>query len=260
MGDGRTWVGDAARDLARLAVPVCCPGCGLDDVRWCDECEALWWEAPFRSEENAPRLLRGTGSLAVWSVADLEGPGQQMIEAWKDSDRRDLDPLFRDAMSRAAAGVAAEVTTGGPVAVVPVPARRASTRRRGADLPRELADACARRWVAGGADAVVRPILTMRRVESRGLSARQRWRAAQQSMRSRGSPGVGRAVVLVDDVMTTGATLAAARDCLAAGGASVIAGLTLASAPVRAKRSGVGLGWEQEPDDEWGAFDRGGGG
>ncbi|WP_062213028.1 ComF family protein [Demequina oxidasica] len=249
-----------ARELARLIVPVCCPGCGRDDVRWCDECEAPWWEDPYRSEENAPRLHRlGEVPIAVWSIAELEGSPQLMIEAWKDSQRRDLDSFFKEAMARAAGSVAAEITTAKRIAVIALPARRSSTRRRGVDLPAMLATACAQRWRAAGSDAVAVPALTMRRAESRGLSARERWRGAQQSMRlSRPVDGT-RAVVLVDDVMTTGATLAAARDRLEAAGAVVCAGLTLATAPMRGKSPSVGLGWESEADELSDTFDGRGG-
>lgn len=239
----------AARALSRLVVPVCCPGCGLDDARWCEECEAPWWQEPFRSDHGAARLHRGDDILSVWSITDLEGSPQQMIEAWKDSGRRDLDPFFQRAMERAARQVAPAVATANRIEVVPIPARQSSTRRRGVDLPNLLAVACARAWNDCGSDAVARPLLTMRRAESRGLSARQRWRGAQQSMRLTATPDRTRAVVFVDDVMTTGATIAAARDRLERAGAVVCAGLTLAAAPMRTSGARVGLGWDQEADE-----------
>jgi predicted amidophosphoribosyltransferase len=82
----------------------------------------------------------------------------------------------------------------------------------------------------------------MRRAESRGLSARQRWRGTQGSMRLKTAPQAGLAVVLVDDVMTTGASLAAARECLESAGAVVCAGLTLATAPGRSVSAHQRLG------------------
>lgn len=219
----------------------------MDDVRWCDECEALWWDDPFRSEASAARLDRlDDATLPVWSLVDLDGAAQHMIEAWKDADRRDLDRFFADAISRAAAAVWPEVAGLAHIDVVPLPARRASTRRRGKDLPAVLAQACARQWRSQGGDALVRPILAMNRAESRGLSARQRWRGAQRSMRVTGSVDGSRAVVLVDDVMTTGATLATACDCLERAGVVVCGALSLAAAPVRGASSSGRLGWGQE--------------
>lgn len=233
---GRTGV-RAARDLARLVVPVNCPGCGAHDVRWCEECEAAWWEAPLRSESSAPRLdTDGRAPLPVWAIAELAGPSHAMVVAWKDGARRDLDRLFADAMERAAVAIAPALEGGGvresrtAVAVVPVPARSASTRARGIDLPRLLANAAAAGLNSAGVSADVRPILSIGRGEQRGASARQRWRQSG-SMRANGISAPPAIALLVDDVITTGATFAAAVRALDVTFLTVGGGLCVASAP-----------------------------
>ncbi len=227
----------AARDIARLIVPVACPGCGAHDVRWCDDCASAWWEAPLRSESLAPRLdIEGRPALPIWAITELVGPSHSMIVAWKDGGRRDLDRFFADAAKRAAVHIAPALDQGrcfqgrAPLAVVPVPARPASTRTRGIDLPLLLASAAAEGLRAAGVDATVRRVLGIGRGEQRGASARQRWRQAS-SLRVRGDQGAPGTALLVDDVMTTGATLAAAVRSLDVTFLTVGAGLCLAAAP-----------------------------
>jgi len=232
----------AARDLARLIVPVSCPGCGAHDVRWCDDCASVWWEAPLRSESLAPRLdIEGRPALPVWAIAELAGPTHAMVVAWKDGGRRDLDRFFADAIARAAAHIApalrdASAVAPARIAVVPVPARAVSTRRRGIDLPLTLASAAARSLCAEGVDATVRRVLTIGKGEQRGASARQRWRQSS-SLRTTRDPGPPATVLLVDDVMTTGATLAAAVRSLDVTFLTVGAGLCLAAAPPSGARA-----------------------
>ncbi len=234
-GPGRT-VERAARDIARLIVPVACPGCGAHDVRWCDDCASAWWEAPLRSESLAPRLdFEGSPALPIWAITELVGPSHSMIVAWKDGGRRDMDRFFADAAKRAASHIAPALDHGRaqgrePLAVVPVPARAASTRTRGIDLPLLLASAAVEGLRAAGVDAEVRHVLGIGKGEQRGASARQRWRQAS-SLRVRGEPGRPATVLLVDDVMTTGATLAAAVRSLDVTFLTVGAGLCLAAAP-----------------------------
>lgn len=226
----------AARDIARLVVPVNCPGCGAHDVRWCEDCEAAWWDTPLRSESSAPRLqIDGIAPLPVWAIAELTGPSHAMVVAWKDGGRRDLDRLFADAVERAAATIAPALGVGGqgasgPVAVVPVPARAASTRARGIDLPGLLAHAAVAGLASAGVLSSVRPVLTIGRGEQRGASARQRWRqaGAMRVIRTDGPPAHA---LLVDDVMTTGATIAAAVRALEVTFLTVAAGLCVAAAP-----------------------------
>lgn len=234
----------AARDLARLVVPAACPGCGARDVRWCDDCAAPWWELPLRSESSAPRLATWDGApLPVWAVAPLEGSAHAMVVAWKDGGRRDLDGFFADAMRRQAEHVAPALRGLGRVVVAPVPSRRASVARRGADLPAALAAAAAEGLVAGGVRASVVSALRIGAGEQRGASARARWRQAA-SIRlahpSRVRRDVGdAAVILVDDVLTTGATMAAATRALGVGLLTVAAGFCLAAAPALGARRHV---------------------
>jgi predicted amidophosphoribosyltransferase len=246
---GRTRLGEpiraverGARDIARLIVPVSCPGCGAHDVRWCDDCASAWWEVPLRSESLAPRLdIEGRPALPVWAIAELAGASHSMIVAWKDGGRRDLDRFFADATRRASAHVATALDEGrgtacAPIAVVPVPARAASTRTRGIDLPLMLATAAAQGLRAAGVDATVRNILRIGKGEQRGASARQRWRQSS-SLRVTRNVGPPATVLLVDDVMTTGATLASAVRSLDVTFLTVGAGLCLAAAPPSGART-----------------------
>lgn len=246
----------ARRELAGLVLPVQCAGCGQDDEAWCAACRAEFDVAPWRCEARAGRLdPLDADALPVRTLADCVGPARAVVIAWKDRGRRDLTaPLVRlaerlgaavaadvvpvlaaaVASSHAAAAAHGAIRAGfADVLVVPAPSTPAARRRRGFAHADELARGVAAGLRAVGVPAHASSVLRRSGGEQVGLGVRDRGRSAarvQVSSRHRGAVR-GRAVVLVDDVLTSGATLAGAARALVAAGAVPLAAVTLASTP-----------------------------
>jgi ComF family protein len=115
-----------------------------------------------------------------------------------------------------------------PDLVVPVPLGRRRRRERGYNQAALLAAALARAVGAPVADHAVRRRETAPQVGRRGDDRRGNLRGA---FAWRGPPPAGRTVWLVDDVVTTGATLEALATEMQQAGASRIEGVAAAMVP-----------------------------
>jgi predicted amidophosphoribosyltransferase len=234
---------------------VHCPGCGRWDETLCRSCAETLTGAVRRCEADVPRLdrLDGRPPLPVWAVTPYVGPVRGIVVAWKDRGRTDLTRTLAATARRAATEVAPFLADGlqgdlhsgltggvqggvraGTVVVVPVPSAPGARRRRGADLVAVLADAAVQGLSDAGVDARRTSVLARRRSRDQvGLGARARRRNASGSVRLRGGQHVrpGEVHLLVDDVVTTGSTLAACETVLSAAGARVLGAVVLAATP-----------------------------
>ncbi|WP_305092178.1 ComF family protein [Prescottella sp. R16] len=220
------------RALLDLILPVECGGCGAPGTSWCDGCRRLLADVPI---EVHTRVDTG---VEVWALGPYSGPRRRAVIAAKERGRRDLaDPLGR-ALSGALGRLRrwGELDPAGPLVLVPAPSRPRAARGRGGDPVLRAAQVAA--TATGGCRVV--PALTMRVGvrDSVGLSAarrqqnlagRIRFTAAGTGLR-RGGGEWGSQVVLVDDVVTTGATVAESVRVLASAGVAVTAALVVAAA------------------------------
>ncbi|TSD97886.1 ComF family protein [Gordonia rubripertincta] len=212
---------------ADLVLPVVCGGCGRPGTPWCAHCEAAWHDAPVAAH---PRISPG---VPVWALGRYRGPHRNGIIAVKEHDRRDLIPPLGAALAHAVRMLAGwgELPDADRMALIPAPTRRLSARRRGGDRVTAIAERAAPLL---GSRVSVAPLLVTATTarDSAGLDARARARNLAGAVRLRGGarPPNGATALLVDDVLTTGATAAESVSVLHAAGVGVAAVVVLAAA------------------------------
>jgi predicted amidophosphoribosyltransferase len=147
------------------------------------------------------------------------GPVRPAVAAFKEHGRAELAGPLGAALALAV-GVHAVLLPGRPVLLVPVPPSRAALRARGRDCVRELATAAVADLRAAGVDAGCARLLTRagRVRDSAGLSVTQRRANLAGTFAVRpGTRSAGALLVVVDDVVTSGATLTEAAAVLRVG-------------------------------------------
>ena len=229
-----TLVRESLLDAAAIVLPVRCAGCRRPDRSLCDECDA---------ELRPVTRLDAVGEIPVWSALSYEGVARRVLLAYKDGGRVDVVRALARALRSAVAEAQRQAARGGGhsggadaagaagAALLPVliPSTRSAWRRRGYHPSRS---------VLARAHILVPPLWRALRL-SRQTADQVGLNAAQRSGNRQGSfvaskRLAGRTCLIVDDIVTSGATIAEAARAIQAAGGRVAGAAAIARTPLRA--------------------------
>lgn len=220
------------RNRLRPIAPPVCRRCGQPLDRWDEtvEPDAVADRAGAATPRTGCAFCRPWPEALVWVASAVwleDGPARHLVHALKYGGWRIAARPMAAAMARECAG-----SLRGVEALIPVPLGRVRRRERGHNQAAVLAAALGERLgVRSIEDALVRSRETKTQT---ALAPLERRRNVSGAFRAGGRRLDGLHVAMVDDVLTTGATLGAAAEALAASGAARIGAVTFGRAPIPA--------------------------
>ncbi|MCC2110657.1 MAG: ComF family protein [Hyphomicrobiales bacterium] len=235
-GSAKSRFAALTRFAVDLLVPPRCAACGRPIAEAHGLCAGCWprlrlIERPYCDRLGTPFPYElGAGTLSTAAIADppiydraraaavYDDVARSLVHGLKYADRTELAVMMGRWMARAGDDILA-----GADVLVPVPLYRTRLWRRRFNQAAMLAHAVARmRTILVSTSALVRVRSTRQQV---GLTARERAENVRGAFRVPAEQRIivdGRHVVLVDDVLTSGATVSAATRALKRAGASKV--------------------------------------
>lgn len=205
-------VGIVLTMLINLLFPPRCPGCGAWGVRLCGRCPALF---------GPPVRVPGTGP-PVFALAAYAGEARELVLAFKERGRRELAAVFG---ALVAAALPRLPGVGPDPWLVPAPSRASAACARGGSHMLRVARASG--FSVAPALAFTKGVRDSAKLDA---ASRQANLAGRVRLVPHGLPPPETAIVLLDDVVTTGSTARACVSALKAGGFRVSAVLSLTTA------------------------------
>lgn len=221
-----------AATLQDILLPPCCAACDAygqaplcddceDIVRWIGDDSCLRCGLPSLAPVGVCGRCAGIpfGFARAAASALYSGPIRDVVVAYKGRGER------RRARTLARWMIPAAARLGRPGVITWVPSTKRAKRARGFDHAEELARAF-------GAEVGLAPVALLEKLretqDQAALDRRRRAANLDRAFAARSSPEL---VLLIDDVLTTGATASACADALREAGARRVEVLTLARTP-----------------------------
>ncbi len=206
---------DAILDAWAVLFPVECAGCGAPDRGLCADCARVLAPRPARHSTAS--------GLEVWTALEYADVARRVLLAFKEQERTDVASRLAVPFAAAIAAAIAAASSPSPDRLATVPTSRAAYRRRGYDPVALLAR-----------NAGLRPSRVLRHrggtAKQKSLGAHERAANLHGAFAATG-PLAGRSFLIVDDVLTTGATLDEAARAIREAGGAVLGAAALAFTP-----------------------------
>lgn len=254
------------REIAGLVLPVDCAGCGHPRTELCGRCQGLLGGAA--TVRRVRPSVEPPGLPPVYAAGRYGDEVRAVVLAHKERGAlglaRPLGAALAGAVVRAAGrpapgvagagGFAAPGGSGGPVGssgarpplvLVPVPSSRRAVAQRGHDATARIARAAARELRRRGVPARAAAVLRQRRpvADQSLLGAAGRLANLAGAMEAAGTAApllAAGPVVVVDDLMTSGASLTVAARAVAVAGGRV-AGAAVVAGPHDPEADQIGI-------------------
>ncbi|WEV47417.1 phosphoribosyltransferase family protein [Bifidobacterium sp. ESL0690] len=215
-----------------VLLPRGCAGCDKPDEVLCPSCASLFGHA-------YPKALPGDAGCC-YGCSWYRGAVRQAILNWKDHGDEECDRAFALVLADLALKVVAQESPYSrtrSLALIPAPSSPSSMHRRGRWQTLPLVRLMARRLDSLGFSVVTKPVLKLEGVHGKSVQASS---AQSRSRRIEGHvrviedlKGDDSLFIVVDDIVTTGATMGQCISALRAAGARNVIGLALACTPNR---------------------------
>jgi ComF family protein len=194
-------------ELSQLIFPQRCIGCSQLGFLICSSCRTSWHPHIYKTHIDN---LEVTSSILYSPIA------ARIIVAAKENNEKNAQDLLIEALRNILNAYRGNIKT---LTFVPIPSSKIAQRKRGRNFIKELCSQLELRY----ADILFHE----RRVRDQsGLSAKERSKNLIGAFGVEKLPRIFGEIVLIDDVVTTGATLREARRALLASGLRVSAAIT----------------------------------
>ncbi len=201
--------------LLDLIYPKRCPGCHLPSISICDLCKSFWQKPPIR-------IKLSQSNISVISVADYRKEVRSVLLAYKENGEREAGKVLTEALIKARLGF----SNYSFCTFVPIPSNPKSVRRRGRDFMLDLCNKVANQ----SGDEVISILEVNRDVRDQTkLDEKQRSQNLVGAFDCTSKYlGLAAPVILVDDLLTTGASMREAQRALRQRGVIPIGAITAA--------------------------------